>query len=222
LFISQERQSVYRNIPLNPMSVANMYRQLKLEHFPRLLADPDIPEEDKNKIRILLDKPWNPYVRRHTALTEKWKLLKSEQALRMHAGWSKTSKMVEIYTHEFGNESSELLLQAYGIIPANAQEDNILKPVQCPNCNESNKPDGRFCTKCKMVLTYDAYSETIEKEKQRELELKDLKEKLLAVQEEQNQKFNQLMTIIQKNPKLENIKPEVIVSSKYYHKEIQS
>ena len=89
-----------------------MYRQLKLDFFPPLLTNPDIPEEDKTKIRILLDKPWNPYVRRHSALTEKWKLLKSEQALRMHAGWSKTSKMVEIYTHEFGNESSELLLQA--------------------------------------------------------------------------------------------------------------
>jgi hypothetical protein len=54
------------------------------------------------------------------------------------------------------------------------------------------------------------------------MELKDLKEKLISVQAEQNQKFNQLMTIIQNNPKLENIKPEVIVSSKYYHKEIQS
>lgn len=76
LFISRERQSVYRNIPLNPMSVAIMYRQQKLEFFPRLLTDPTIPEEDKNKIRILLDKPWNPYVRQHTALTEKLKLLK--------------------------------------------------------------------------------------------------------------------------------------------------
>jgi hypothetical protein len=145
-----------------------MYRQLKLEFFPRLLSNPDIPEEEKNKIRILLEKPWNPYIRRHTALTEKWKLLKSEQALRMHAGWSKTSKMVEIYTHEFGNESSQLLLQACGIIPANSHEDNILKPLQCPNCNEPNKPDSRYCNKCKMVLTYDAYNETLEIQKQKE------------------------------------------------------
>jgi hypothetical protein len=86
----------------------------------------------------------------------------------MHAGWSKTSKMVEVYTHEFGNESSELLLQAYGVIPANAQEDNILKPLQCPNCNEPNKPDSRYCNKCKMVLTYDAFNETLEIQKQKE------------------------------------------------------
>ena len=203
---------MYRNIPLKPLSVSIMYRQLKLSFFPRLLASPDISEEEKNKIRILLEKPWNPYVRRHTALTEKWKLLKSEQALRMHAGWSKNSKMVEIYTHEFGNESSQILLQAYGITPSDTHESDVLKPLQCPHCDEPNKPHSRFCAKCNMILTYDAYNEIIEKEKQRELELCDLKKKLEAVQEEQNQKFNQLMDILKTNPKLVNIKPEVLIA----------
>jgi hypothetical protein len=210
LFISLEKQSMYRNIPLKPISLANLYRQLKLDFFPRLLTNPDIHEEDKNKIRLLLEKPWNPYIRRHTALTEKVKLLKSEYAVRQHAGWSKNSKMVEIYTHELGNESSELLLQSYGIVPASALENDILKPRQCPNCNEPNKPESKFCIKCKMVLTYDAYSETLEKEQQRESEIKDLKERLEAVHEEQNQKFNQIMAMIQRNPKLANIKPEVL------------
>src|SRR5687767_3128262 len=159
------------------MSVAIIYRQQKLEFFPRLLTDSTIPEEDKNKIRILLDKPWNPYIRRHSSLTEIWKLLKSEQALRMHAGWSKTSNMVEIYTHEFGNESSQLLLQPRGIIPADAQENEILKPLQCPSCNESNKPDSRFCATCNMILTYDAYKETLEKEQERESEIQNLKDR---------------------------------------------
>jgi integrase/recombinase XerD len=214
LFISFEKQSMYRNIPLKPISLANMYRQLKLDFFPRLLTNPDIAEEDKNKIRLLLEKPWNPYIRRHSALTEKVKLLKSEYAIRQHAGWSKNSKMVEIYTHELGNESSELLLQSYGIIPASAQKNDILKPRQCPNCNEPNKPDSKFCAnaKCKMVLTYDAYNETLEKEQQRESEIKDLKEKLEAVHEEQNQKFNQIMMMIQRNPKLINIKPEALIA----------
>ena len=53
-------------------------------------------------------------------------------------------------------------------------------------------------------------TETLEKEKQRELELKDLKERLEVVQAEQNKKFNQIMTIIQQNPKLVNIKPEIL------------
>ena len=39
---------------------------------------------------------------------------------------------------------------------------------QRPNCSEPNKPDSKFCAKCRMVLTYDAYSETLESEKQKE------------------------------------------------------
>jgi integrase-like protein/zinc ribbon protein len=182
LFPSFERQSAYRNLPLKPLSLSNIYRHLKLEFFPRLLTNPGVPEEDKNKIRVLLEKPWNPYIRRHSSLNEIWKLVKSEHALRLHAGWSKNSKMVEIYTHEFSNESSQLLLQARGIIPANAEEDNILKPRQCPHCNEPNKPDIRFCTKCGMVLAYDAYSETLEIQKQKEESFKNMEKQVNSIQ----------------------------------------
>jgi site-specific recombinase XerD len=206
VFISFEKRSMYRNLPLEPISLSNMYRDLKLEFFPRLLTNPDIPEEDKKKIRILLEKPWNPYIRRHSSLNEIWKLVKSEHALRLHAGWSKNSKMVEIYTHEFGNESSQLLLQAHGIIPTNAQEENILKPLQCRHCNEPNKPESRLCTKCGMVLTYDAYKETLEKEKQRELEVQNLREDIKSM----HKQMNQIMVMVQRNPRLANIKPEIL------------
>jgi hypothetical protein len=30
-----------------------------------------------------------------------------------------------------------------------------------------NKPDSKFCAKCRMVLTYDAYNETLEGQKQK-------------------------------------------------------
>ena len=66
------------------------------------------------------------------------------------------------YVHYFGNESSESILQEYGILPKDNQETDILRPRQCPNCNEPNRPYQKFCVKCKMVLAYDAYSETIE------------------------------------------------------------
>lgn len=70
--------------------------------------------------------------------------------------------------HYFGNEASESLLEAYGIVTKDNQQKDALRPKQCPNCNEPNKPDGKFCAKCRMVLTYDAYSETLESEKQKE------------------------------------------------------
>jgi integrase/recombinase XerD len=146
--------------------LAMVYRRYKLEYFTRLSEeDPSVPPEDKQKIKELLKKPWNLYIRRHSALTEKSAILK-EHILRQHAGWSGRSQMHLKYLHYFGNESSESLLEAYGILPKDQQIDP-LRYKQCPNCNEPNKPDSKFCVKCRMVLTYDAYSETLQSQKER-------------------------------------------------------
>src|SRR6476661_3436598 len=113
------------------------------------------------KISELLKKPWNPYIRRHSALTEKSKILK-EHTLRQFAGWTIGSNMPQKYLHYFGNEASESLLEAYGIIIKDQKSSDALRPKQCPNCAEPNKPDSKFCAKCRMILRYDAYSQTVE------------------------------------------------------------
>jgi integrase/recombinase XerD len=123
----------------------------------------------------LLRKPWNPYIRRHSAITEKSQVLK-EHVLRQHCGWTPGSQMHLKYLHYFGNESNESLLEAYGIV-ASGQQIDQLRPKLCPNCSEPNKPDSKFCAKCRMVLTYDAYSETLESQKEKESEVQILKEK---------------------------------------------
>jgi integrase/recombinase XerD len=106
--------------------------------------------------------------------------------------------MPQIYLPYFGNESSENLLEAYGIMPKGQQIDH-LRPKHCPNCN---KPDSKFCAKCRMVLTYDAYSETIEETQKKESEVKELKEKyerdMNAIRYEMNQQFAQVMSLIDK------------------------
>ncbi|MGI0033964.1 MAG: phage integrase N-terminal SAM-like domain-containing protein [Nitrososphaeraceae archaeon] len=152
-------------------SLNHIYQSYKKEFYPKLLNSPNVSPEDKEKIRDLLKKPWNPYIRRHSALTEKSKILK-EHVLRQHAGWSQTSSMHQKYVHYFGNESSESILEAYGLINKNKQEIDKLKPKACPNCNEQNKLDSKFCSKCRMVLSYDAYTQVIdenESEKQSEI-----------------------------------------------------
>jgi hypothetical protein len=122
------------------------------------------------------------------------------------------------YLHYFGNESSESLLEAYGIVTKDKQFSNALKPKQCPNCSEPNKPDSKFCAKCRMVLTYDAYSETIEETQRKESEVKELKEKyeedMNAIRYEMNQQFDQVMSLIQQNPQLAQIKPEALTKKK--------
>lgn len=121
-------------------------------------------------------------------MTQKSKFLK-EHVLRQHAGWSGRSRMHLKYLHYYGNESNESILEAYGIVTKEQKLSDILKPKQCPNCNEPNKPDSKFCAKCRMVLTYDAYSETLESEKNKE-------DKLIMMEERFNIMQSQMQNLI--------------------------
>jgi hypothetical protein len=160
-------------------SLHNIYLDYKKEFFPNLLEDPSVLPEDKIKIKDLLRKPWNPYIRRHSALTQKAKILK-EPILKAHSGWSQSSQMHLKYEHWFGNESSEALLEAYGVLTPKDSNPYIdtFKPKACPNCSESNIPDSKFCKKCRMVLTYDAFQETLEDQQRRDNQLQDLQRQM--------------------------------------------
>lgn len=66
-----------------------------------------------------------------------------------------------------------------------------------------------------MILTYDAYNETIEKEKQRESrEVQNLKERYEQDMKSVREQMNQIMVMVQRNPRLANIKPEILVTKK--------
>lgn len=145
-----------------------VYKNYKDHYFPKLLKTQDTSTEDKQKITELLKKPWNPYVRRHSSLTQKSTILK-EHVLRQYAGWSPRSQMHLKYLHYYGNESNNVLLQEYGILPKDNAETNVLKPKQCPNCNEPNKPDQKFCVKCKLALTFEAYTENDESQREQKV-----------------------------------------------------
>jgi integrase/recombinase XerD len=197
---------------LSIFRIASIYINYKNKTFPKLLESPSVLPEDKQQIRELLKKPWNSYIRRHSALTEKSRILK-EHVLRQHAGWSGNSQMHLKYLHYYGNESNESILEAYGLVDKGVQIDQ-LRPKQCPNCNEPNKVDSKFCGRCRMVLTYDAYNEGLREQKEKEFEVQSLKEKyekdMKSMREEMNKQFGQIMEMIQQNPKLANVKPEVL------------
>ncbi len=173
IFLSGSGRSLGRS--LKTASLCNIYDYYKKEFFPKLFDNPNVSPVDKQKIRELLKKPWNPYIRRHSALTEKSKILK-EATLRQFAGWSTGSNMPQIYTHYYGNEAVDSLLEAYGIVTKDSshQKDALRIPKQCPNCSEPNKPDSKFCAKCRMFLTYDAYNETLESQKHKEDKLSEI------------------------------------------------
>jgi integrase/recombinase XerD len=156
-------------------------KEYQRQYFPKLLQE-DIPEEDKDIITALLRKPWNPYIRRHTGLTEKSK--KIPALMNQYAGWTPNSKMPQKYFHYFSNESSNGLLEAYGYVSKDKETD-VLKPKYCPNCNEGNKPDSKFCAnvKCRMVLSYDGYTEAIQDENKKNEEIAGLKSQMSQMQE---------------------------------------
>lgn len=79
-FISGICKSLGRH--LSSAAIAKAYKNYKNFLFPKLLESPNILPEDKVQIRELLKKPWNPYIRRHSALTEKSQILR-EHVLRI-------------------------------------------------------------------------------------------------------------------------------------------
>jgi integrase len=165
LFIGVSKRSMGRQLTVE--SLYYIYKDYKKEFFPRLLEDITLSNEDKDKIKGLLAKPFNPYIRRHSALTEKSTKLKLH-TLNQHAGWSTNSNMAQKYIHYFGNESSESLLEAYGIVTKDNIPINTLNPKICPNCNEGNTQDAKFCSKCKMIMSFEGYQEALDSQKQKE------------------------------------------------------
>jgi integrase/recombinase XerD len=162
-------------VQVNAMFIA--YRRHR-EYFTSLLSSENVPEEDKKKITKLLKKPWNPYVLRHSALTEKCGLLNSDSKLRQHAGWTASSDMHSRYVHFRGGESMDHLLKLKGIVKDDKRSVNILKPKICPNpnCHEPNKPDAQFCFKCNFIMSFEAHQKSIDERERKDKELHDLKD----------------------------------------------
>jgi hypothetical protein len=187
-------------------AIEQIYRYYQKEFFPKLLSTQGsaiIPNQDKEKIKNLLTKPFVPYIRRHSALTEKSLKLKSH-TLNQHAGWSPRSQMHLKYLHYFGNESSESLLEAYGIVTNNNIPIDTLNPKICPNCNEGNTQDAKFCSKCKMIMSFEGYQEALESQSKKEDELNVMKEQLDAVQS-QMQSLMSAFSTMKEQPQVDSM-----------------
>src|ERR1044072_7907404 len=134
-------------------------RYYEKNYYPSLIKGEttiQMSESDKAAIRNLVTRKWNIYVLRHSALTKKSQFL-TEANLRSHAGWTASSKMPQVYIHLSG-ESNNAILEKYGIRTKETKEkENILKAKECPNCQEINKHETKFCSRCRMVLSYDSY-----------------------------------------------------------------
>jgi hypothetical protein len=191
LFVSlnNHHHVIRRQLTIN--GLYKIYNDYKTVFFPKLLHDPTITTEDKEKIKSLLAKRFNPYTRRHTGLTEKSTKLKAS-TLSMYAGWSIKSDMPEKYIHYFGGEACESLLEGYGIVSKSNSTTNVLNPKICPNCSTENTHDTRFCCKCTMIMSYEGYQEALESQKQKEDQIKKMQEQFDMMQSAQKEMLEML------------------------------
>jgi hypothetical protein len=181
IFPSLNRRSKMRNKQLDSHSLNVLYSNMKRKLFPRLLEDANIPIEDKLIIRELLTKPFYPYLRRHAGITEKARQL-PEYSLRLYSGWTKTSKMPEIYTHELGHEITNQILEVEGF--STKKQQSVIMTKQCPNCNELVNKHSNFCYKCRMILTYDEFRESVEEKENEKLRMARIEAKLQVLENE--------------------------------------
>jgi integrase len=182
LFISKSNNSQYQKLTYDGIVDRYSY-YYKIRYFPKLLEDKAVPDTDKSFIKNMLTKPWNLYIFRHSSLTDKSQIL-TESLLKEHAGWSMSSSMPQVYIHLRG-QSSKILLQNRGIIKKEDSKNAFaLRSKSCPNCNEPNKPDSKFCCKCRMILAYDSYNDVLKAQKEKEDTFMKMEQKFESMQQQ--------------------------------------
>jgi hypothetical protein len=197
VFVSKEFSAKYRNAPISVDSVRRDYVNFRDKHIPILLNKPDIPPEDKIKLQQMREqKRFHPYIVRHSSIT---KLAKNPQIneyrLRLHAGWTKTSNMIEVYTHELAGEHFEDIMLACGInLRDRNQQDQLHQQLQgkkCPYCSIENVPEAKFCISCKFTLDQISSQEVIEGVERSKRESEEVMKKIEQVEADLDQNMRE-------------------------------
>ena len=195
LFVSKEHSAQSRNIVLSGDGLRQDYKAFRNRKIPKLLKRPDISEEDKKQLEFLRDtKKWYPYIVRHSSLSKLAPKM-TEYNLRRHAGWTKRSNMIEVYTHTLASEVPEELLTVYGVNLKSGkkkQNERLQQDMVGPHCHFSHTtdiPGTQFCSSCNKPVTAISYQKMIAEAEETKKEFQQLK-----VQQEINS--NQLQRVI--------------------------
>ncbi|HSF50413.1 MAG TPA: site-specific integrase [Nitrososphaeraceae archaeon] len=129
----------------------------------------------------------------------------TEAQLCTFFGWVQGSQVVKRYIHMSGKDLDNTLISISEGKQAIKQDEYLLKTKKCNRCTETISPTQQFCGRCGLSITLiDQYT----KEMDIERENRELKQQIQIVKEEMNDKFNKIISMIQKNPLLANIKPD--------------
>jgi hypothetical protein len=195
--------------PINPEAIWTMMNQVR-KRILRLLENGSITNlKEREKLRHLVkSKRWNPYCIRHSAITADSDFL-PEYALKKKVRWSMNSKQGSRYIkRRMGNDLKQKILVYNGIVPPPEIEK---KPsvLSCPRCSFVNAVEYKYCSKCAYPLIPSAFEELKLAE---EVKISSLEERheneIKQLRDDMNQRFCEIMSMVQKNPKLAQIKPE--------------
>ncbi|WP_186434161.1 hypothetical protein [Candidatus Nitrosocosmicus arcticus] len=197
--------------PITPEALWTVMKQLQ-KRIVRLLNEGSIKDtQEIEKMEFLLrTKKWNPYCIRHSAITADSDYL-PEYALKKKVRWSMNSRQGSRYIKtRMGNELKNKILEHNGII---SEEIQKTKPLisNCPRCTLVNILENKYCSKCSYPLTSEAFDEIKQSEKRRFEELENVYSKKISdLTTDMENKLAQMLSIIQQNPSLAHVKPEIL------------
>jgi integrase/recombinase XerD len=197
--------------PVNPNAIWDIMRQLKIR-IKRLLNNNEIADtKEREKLEYLINtKKWNPYCIRHSSITSDSDYL-PEYALKKKVRWSMNSKQGARYIKSrLGNDLKDKILQYNGIISEHASKKKT-SIIDCPRCELVNAIENKYCSKCSYPLKPEAYNEIkgLEEKRIETLEQK-YENDMKMLREDMNTQLSQIMLMIQQNPKLSYVKPEIL------------
>jgi site-specific recombinase XerD len=131
----------------------------------------------------------------------------TESQLCTFFGWVQGSQVVKRYIHMSGKDLDNTLISISEGKQISKQDEYLLKTKKCQRCTETLSPSQQFCGRCGLTTTL---AEQYTKELDLERENKELKQQIQMVKEEMDDKFNRIISMIQQNPILANVKPEVL------------
>jgi hypothetical protein len=212
--------SLLNGSPIKPEALWGMMKQLRLR-ISRLVGTNQIEnKEEKEKLEHLLKtKKFTPYCLRHSSISFDSDYL-DDPALKKKVRWSMNSRQGGRYIkNRMGNGLKQKILTYNGVVPP---EELKSKPsvLNCARCGLVNAIEYKYCSECSYPLTVEAYDEIKKEEDNKvkslnekyEKNMIELRNELRESDRRHDEQLNKIMSLIQQNPKLANVRSDVLTS----------
>lgn len=137
------------------------------------------------------------YLGRHNSYTDKIAQGWSEGIIKSFHGIEPGSSVLNRYVHLSGKDLTDAVKGYYGI-QISKQEEPALRVVKCVSCGQENQSTNTRCDKCGYIIDPDEMKKELDRAKNKDAELEELKKKM-----ERFEEINSFMNhLIQSDPSL--------------------